>query len=43
VNPLIFRASRYTLWGEIKNLALEDKKEFFSINDFGTAKSCNNI
>jgi hypothetical protein len=40
VNPLIFRASRYVLWGEIKNLAFEDKKEFFSRNDFGTAKSC---
>jgi hypothetical protein len=30
VNPLIFRASRYVLWGEIKTLAFEDKKDFFS-------------
>jgi hypothetical protein len=42
VNPLIFRASRYVLWGEIRNLAFEDKKGNFSRNDFGTAKSCNN-
>jgi hypothetical protein len=29
VNPLIFRASRYVLWGEIENLAFKDKKIFF--------------
>jgi hypothetical protein len=40
-NPLIFRASRYVLWGEIKNLAFEDEKGKFSRNDHGTAKSCN--
>jgi hypothetical protein len=39
-NLLIFRASRYVLWGEIKNLAFEDEKGKFSRNDFGTAKSC---
>jgi hypothetical protein len=43
VNPPIFRASRYVLWGEIKNPAFEDKKDFFSRNDFGTAKSCNRL
>jgi hypothetical protein len=26
--------------GRNKNLAFEDKKEFFSRNDFSTAKSC---
>jgi hypothetical protein len=41
VNPLIFRANRYILWGEIKNLAFEDKKGKISRNDFSTAKSCN--
>jgi hypothetical protein len=40
VNPLIFRASRYVLWGEIKNLAFEDEKGKISRNDFGSAKSC---
>jgi hypothetical protein len=39
VNPLIFIANRYVLWGEIKNLAFEDKKGKFSRNDFSTAKS----
>jgi hypothetical protein len=39
-NPQILRASRYVLWGEIKNLAFEDEKGKFSKNDFGTAKSC---
>jgi hypothetical protein len=41
VNLLIFRASRYVLWGEIKNLTFEDEKGNFLRNDFGTAKSCN--
>jgi hypothetical protein len=40
-NPLIFRANRYVLWGEIKNLAIEDEKGKISQNDFSTAKSCN--
>jgi hypothetical protein len=40
VNPLIFRANRYVLWGEIKNLAFEDEKGKISRNDFSTAKSC---
>jgi hypothetical protein len=40
-NPLIFRANRYVLWGEIKFLAFEDEKGKISGNDFGTAKSCN--
>jgi hypothetical protein len=43
MNPLIFRASRYVLWGEIKNLVFEDKKEIFSRNDFSTAKSCKEV
>jgi hypothetical protein len=43
VNPQIFRANRYVLWGEIKNLAFEDEKGKFSRNDFSTAKSCNSL
>jgi hypothetical protein len=41
VNPLIFRANRYVLWGELKNLVFEDEKGIFLRNNFGTAKSCN--
>jgi hypothetical protein len=40
VNPLIFRANRYVLWGEIKFLAFEDEKGKILRNDFSTAKSC---
>jgi hypothetical protein len=29
VNPVVFGAGGYVLWGEIKNLAFEDKKNFF--------------
>jgi hypothetical protein len=29
VNPLIFRANRYVLWGELKNPAFEDEKGIF--------------